>query len=502
MPSAWRAPLAQLALAIVAIVALSWADWADMAYQWWEISTYNHVLLVPFVLAWLVWQRREVLADLVPRAWLPGLVIVAGALFLWLLGTVSGVNLARQLGAVVAMQGAIIALFGPRVVAALWFPLCYMLFLVPFGDELIPALQMITAKITIALTHFSGIPAEIEGVFIDTPAGLFEVAEACSGVKFLIAMIALGTLAAHVCFETWPRLIAFMIASAIIPIIANGIRAWGTIYIAQFAGVEFASGFDHIFYGWVFFAIVVAMLLGLGWKFFDRDPNAPFVSLEQIDRSLLVKRISRAFGNPLATLGAVVAMCAGFALWAAGMASLSAPMPQRIDLPPVQGWLRVDYRPEVWWEPRATGARHRLLGEYADEEGHRVTVFYALYASQDEGHEAGGFGQGAFTPDTAWRWLEYGPAIASGQADRLLANGRTGRLAVTFYKDDNMLSGSNAELRLSTMRSRLLMQEQPTMMLILSAEEGRVVPARESIEAFLSSVGPLGPWMDHIAKGR
>jgi len=80
-----------------------------------------------------------------------------------------------------------------------------MLFLVPFGDELVPTLQMITADLTIALVHLSGIPAVIDGVFIDTPIGLFEVAEACSGVKFLVAMVALGSLAAHVCFASWWR---------------------------------------------------------------------------------------------------------------------------------------------------------------------------------------------------------------------------------------------------------------------------------------------------------
>ena len=91
---------------------------------------------------------------------------------------------------------AIAALLGASliatVIAGLLFPLSYMLFLVPFGDELIPALQTITARLTVALTHLSGIKADIDGVFINTPVGLFEVAEACSGVKFLIAMAALA----------------------------------------------------------------------------------------------------------------------------------------------------------------------------------------------------------------------------------------------------------------------------------------------------------------------
>ncbi|MGL1269245.1 archaeosortase/exosortase family protein, partial [Vibrio parahaemolyticus] len=76
---------------------------------------------------------------------------------------------------------------GPEVVAGLLFPLGYMLFLVPFGDEMIPFLQTITARLTMVLLALAHIPATLDGVFITTPAGYFEVAEACSGVKFLIA---------------------------------------------------------------------------------------------------------------------------------------------------------------------------------------------------------------------------------------------------------------------------------------------------------------------------
>ena len=158
----------------------------------------------------------------------------------------------------------------PRVTAALLFPLAYMLFLVPFGDELVPALQAVTASLAVNLTHASGVPAIVDGIFIDTPAGLFEVAEACSGVKFLVAMIALGTLVAHLCFESPRRRAVFMAACIVVPVLANGVRAWGTIYVAQSQGVEFAAGFDHIVYGWVFFALVMGGLLLGGWRYFDR----------------------------------------------------------------------------------------------------------------------------------------------------------------------------------------------------------------------------------------
>ena len=245
LPLAWHWPLLQLGLAWLALIVLFRTDWAAMAGQWWNISTYNHVLLIPAIIAWLVWQRLGQLGQLRPTNWWPGLAMFAAATLLWLLGAFAGLAIIRQLGAVVMLVTTALALLGPRVGAGLAFPLGYMLMLVPFGEELVPPMQMVTAAITVGLVHASGISATIDGVFINTPAGLFKVAEACSGVMFLVAMFAFGVLAAHVCFIAWRRRIAFMALTLAVPVMANGVRAWGTIFAAQYVGVKRAAGFDQ-----------------------------------------------------------------------------------------------------------------------------------------------------------------------------------------------------------------------------------------------------------------
>lgn len=292
VPTVWRAPLGQLALAWAALIALAWSDWSEMAHQWWDASTYNHILLVPLILAWLVRQRWPELARLAPQAWWTGLAVLACGFLAWLAGSALSINTLSQLGAIVLLQAAVLLFLGPRVVAGLLFPLGYMFFLVPFGDELVPALQALTADMAVALTQASGVPATIDGVFIDTPAGLFEVAEACSGVKFLVAMVALGTLVAHLCFASWKRRALFMAAAVIAPVLANGVRAWGTIYIAQSQGVEFAAGFDHIVYGWIFFALVMTAVLGASWRFFDRSPDDPLIDAAALEASPLLARLA------------------------------------------------------------------------------------------------------------------------------------------------------------------------------------------------------------------
>ncbi|EJL35349.1 exosortase A [Novosphingobium sp. AP12] len=499
---AWQSSIIRLGAAWAVLFAAFFGDWAAMAGQWWDISTYNHILLIPPIIGWLVWQRWPELQRLTPVAWWPGLVLLAGAAFLWLLGAISGLDLARQAGAVAMLGACVPLLLGPRVSMGLVFPLCYLVFLVPVGEELVKPLQTVTADITIALTHLSGIPAEIDGVFIDTPAGLFEVAEACSGVKFLIAMVAFGVLAANVCFLRLTRRAAMLAACVAVPILANGVRAWGTIYAAQIFGIEAAAGFDHIVYGWFFFAIVLALVIAGAWRFFDRPINAPMIDADAIGRARWLGRLEASdFSAKAALAGFALVLCAAWG-WALVADRLEAPMPERIDLPSVPGWTRVDYTPSIWWEPRAEGADHRLLGRYRDAHGHVVDVFVALYASQGEGREAGGFGQGALMPRSPWSWQSPGPAMGDGASDRLLGDGKVERVAVTWYRSGELLSGSNARLKLAVIRDHLLLRARPTATLILSAEDAPRGTAGQAIAAFRASTGPLESWVDRVMQVR
>lgn len=498
-PVAWRRVALVVALAWAALIALFHGDWAAMAGQWWDSSTYTHILVVPAIVAWLVGARSAQLILLTPRVWWPGLIAFGAAATLWLLGALAGFSLASQAGAVAMLVATAITLLGPKASAGLAFPLAYLAFLVPFGDELIPALQIITAKLTIALVGVSGVPARIDGVFIETPAGLFEVAEACSGVKFLIAMVAFGVLVANVCFRSWWRRGAFLVLAVVLPVLANGVRAWGTIFLAQYVGAEQATGIDHLIYGWIFFAVVMAATLAIAWRFFDRGAADPMIDPATIERSTLLGRLERRSIGQLPALAAIAALAVLAMIWATTADRLRATLPDRIALPEVTGWQQIPYAPAVSWEPRASGAEHRLLGRYRDAQGRQVDVFLALYAVQDEGREAGGFGEGALRPHSGWAWLSPGEPVADAKADRLLGAGRHERLAETTYRIGGVTTGSNLRLKLANIADRLMLRARPTTMLILSSEDHA---PDVSLRAFRASVGPLGSWMDRVTQTR
>ena len=216
---------------------------------------------------------------------------------------------------------------------------------------------------------------------------------------------------------------------------------------------------------------------------------------------LLTRLEADRIGGPRMLMG-LAAIVALMLAWASVAERLSAPLPKQIFLPEVKGWSRADFAPRAWWEPRAGGAEHRLLGSYADAEGRRVDVFLALYAAQGKGRRASGFGEGALRADSGWAWLKPGPAMAEGKSDWLLGPGRVERMALTSYRTGNVLTGSGPRLALANMGDRMLLRARPTAMIILSAETMPGKPAGEAVAAFRQSTGPLAPWVDRITQSR
>lgn len=495
LPRGWRAPLLLLAGAWGALLVLFHRDVADLAGIYWNSTTFGHCLFVPPVIGWLVWQRRHDLAQLLPVAWWPGQAIVAAGALAWFGGDAAGVALARHLGLVVMLQGAVVAVLGPHVARGLLFPLAYMIFLVPFGEALEGPLQAITVALTMPLLHLVGVPASVDGVLITIPNGYFEVAEACSGAKFVIAMFAFGALVANVCYVRWSRRIAFFAMAVIVPVFANGLRAFGTIYAAHLTSVEAATGFDHIVYGWVFFAAVMAAVLAIGWRWFDRDPDAPWFDATRLH----VPTRLRADGWSAAGVAIALATL-GYAAGAAAV-SRSDTLPARLALPDVPGWHRVAMSTRAPWAPFYPTADHQLIGRYADAGGRTVDVAVAVYAGQREGHELVAFGQGAVRENDRWVRIADEAPLAGGEVTRITAPGPVERTVATWYRIGGMTTASERAVKIETLKAKLLGGPQRAVAVHLSAERGAGASPREAIAAFLNAAGPVDRLADRIAAG-
>jgi len=489
----WQRHLAALALLSAVILALFWRDAADMAGIWWNSSTFTHCLLIVPMIGWLVSQRIDLLRPLNPAFWWPALVWMAGAGLVWLVGEAAGIGLFRQLGLILMLQGAVGATLGEKLVRGLLFPLSYALLLVPFGEELVPLLQTFTAHISVILLHLSGISAEMEGVFITTPAGFFEVAEECSGVNFLIAMLAYAVFAAHLCFKSWTRRIVFVAAALATTIIANALRAYGTMVAAEIWGIEAAGGIDHIFYGWIFFGLVIVIVMLVARRWFDRPANDVAVDVTGLDGA------PRFAGAAKAVLPAALAIPLIFASWAWLVGGRSAPLPATMAVEAPRGWseTRAD---GMAWMPRFDGADQRLLRHFVDANGRRVTVAIGGYERQAEGREVVAFGQGAVDPDSKWAWSASLPAVDGARTERLLHPGPVLRDAATWYLVNGAITGDPRVAKLAGLKARLLGGDPRALSLIVSSEAGQ--SGRDAIEDFVSASGGAKAMADRALKLR
>ncbi|MDR7154457.1 exosortase A [Sphingobium xenophagum] len=490
----WRGHLTALGVVAFSILTLFFADVQSMAAIWWHSSTFGHCLFIPPLIAWLVQQRLPGLRQMEPVAWAPGLIWLGLGALAWLLGAAAGVAMVRHGALILMLQGATIALLGPAVTRALIFPLFYAFFMVPFGEELVPPLQLVTAHLTMFFLDLSGVPAHMEGIFITTPTGYFEVAEACSGAKFLIAMTAYGVLVCNVCFRTWPRRIIFMSGALLLSILANGVRAFATILVAHLTTIDAAVGFDHVVYGWVFFAIIMIVVMATAWPFFDRKPGDPWFDPRRLQPETPPQRSAgRVAGGALALIVAAP-------LWLATTAATAERLPPRIDLPAVPGWIRSDTPMAYPWKPRFDGADHFVFGRYRNADGQVVDLAIIAYDRQEETRELVGFGQGAADPDSQWVWSSPARAPHDARGEQITAPGPVVRQVVSYYVvGGTPPTGSRPGVKIATMKARLLGQDQRAVAILISAEEGQGARADAAIRAFLTNIGDIQLLADRSA---
>lgn len=480
----WPRHLTALGLLGAAILLLFAGDAAAMVTIWWTSSSYGHILFIPPLIVWLVHQRLPVLRALEPAAWAPGLAWLAAGALLWLLGDAASLAVLRHGALIVMLQGAVASVLGPTVTRALLFPLFYAFFMVPVGSELEPALQLLTAKIAMALLEFAGVPAHMEGIFITIPGGLFRVAEACSGANFLIAMTAYGVLVCHVCFHSWARRAVFLAFALGTCLLANGVRAFATIYVAHLTTVEAAAGFDHIVYGWLFFAVVMAAIMAAAWPFFDRHPGDP-----PLEAPALPPQPTQVRSLSTVCAAALIILITGPAWSHVSTSRSDAPLAAPV-LPEVPGWQRVIKPPTHPWSPRFDGADHLVMARYADARGRIVDLAVATFRRQGDGRELIGFGQGASPPDSGWVWSSPAWAPTNARGEAIAAPGPVLRHVVSFYRvGDAPLTGSTAQVKLATMTARLLMRDQRAVAILISAEEGDTAPADATLRDFLRDLG-------------
>lgn len=245
-------------------VLVFWQGVTTAVDIWISSDVFNHCLFVLPGAIYLAYLKRSELdvSDVMPNYFV--LVLCVGSLFLYAIGLAGNVQLFMHVATFTFLPLSIWAIIGNRLAYKILFPLVFILFCIPIGEELVPALQEVTADMSMVMLNWSGIPVYRSGLYIEIPQGQFLVAEACSGISFFIASIVIGSLYAYLNMQSAKRRIVFVLISILFPVIANGIRVFGIILTAYHTDMEYAAGADHLIYGWIFFSLVLVCLLGIG----------------------------------------------------------------------------------------------------------------------------------------------------------------------------------------------------------------------------------------------
>jgi exosortase A len=382
----------------------------SMFSTWMNSSTFNHGPLIPALAIYLAWRRRDHVAAVPTRFEWTGLVAVAGAIGVWLVGRLSETTVIQQFALVFTMQAFIFCVLGRHVFWQLLFPCFYLIFAVPFGAELVPPLQNITAFFVVTLLRLAGVPVFIDGVFIATPAGNYLVAEACAGLRYLISTVALGLVFANLTFSSWQRRTIFMGLSLFVPIIANGIRAFLIVFVAYLSNNEIAAGIDHIIYGWVFFTFVTFLLFGVGYAM--REP---------LDEDDVPRPVGEggAWTGSVAGAGATVVLALAALIFAESATARTTPIDSAVVPPEFAGFWKAPSRPNEW-APVFAGADLQLDQAY-ERNGVRFGFHVGVYAHERQGATAVTV-EHRFEPSSAWK---------SGAPKRLETSTPDGPISVT-----------------------------------------------------------------------
>lgn len=300
-----RAQLAKPLILAAAILFAYWGVLARLGRFWWEDDNYSHGLLIPFIIGYILWTKRDELASAPkrPSTFWGGLTVACALLALWV-GTAGAEQFTQRMSLVILLAGAAVYFWGVRLLKFLAVPLALLVLAIPipsilFNKVAFP-LQLFASRCAVWAMRQFDIPVLREGNVIELlPLGSattkkLEVVEACSGIRSLMTLVTLavvfayfttpedkdagggrGEASARPFYARYPFWRALLIVGAAVPIaiITNAMRVSGTGILARYYGTEVADGFFHSFSGWVVYIVAFLLLFAFGWLIDRFNPN-------------------------------------------------------------------------------------------------------------------------------------------------------------------------------------------------------------------------------------
>ena len=239
-----------------------------MVQQWYNDPNYSHGFIVPIIAGYFLYERREELvkAEVAPSN--AGLIIIIFGLLQLCVGYLAFELYTMRSSFIVILAGLILYFMGAAVFRITLLPVLYLFFMVPLPylvyDTIAFPLKQLVAKYSVEILQHIGVVIIREGNILLLPETTLEVADACSGIRSLVSLLALATAFAVMSQKSTLKRTVIILMAIPIAIFTNGLRVIGTGVLAQYWGAKAAEGFFHEFAGLAVFGVALLMLAGLG----------------------------------------------------------------------------------------------------------------------------------------------------------------------------------------------------------------------------------------------
>lgn len=354
----------------------------SLVQGWWSSDEHSHGVLVPFLVIYMIWLKRDVLPTLDLSPSILGFVLLFGMVALQFVAMALDVIMLEQTVFVALIPSLALALLGWKLIWVLFFPLFYLIFATPVWELAAPHLQDITTMASVGILKMVGVPIFVETNYITIPEGEFLIAEACGGLRFVIAACAISTLYAYLNFKRVYKQVVFVAAALVGAVVLNWLRVVVVILIGHINGMAHPMVADHYSLGWWMFAFALFPLFYFGARL-GCDYQEVEVKVAPAQGNSIQERGSlRVF---LWTAGAIIVLVSApmFVYW---MSGYEGPVGYKISAPVLPSpWSKIKGGVEGW-SPSYKGASQELLATYTVSNS-RIRYYNAYFAKQHQGAE-------------------------------------------------------------------------------------------------------------------
>jgi len=258
----------QLILVLALLAGMYFKIVPDMVSDWYRDENYSHGFLVPIIAGYFLWQRWPELKNRQVKPDGLGLLVIIWGVIQLLVAWFGTEYFTMRTSLFELLAGMTLFWFGREVLKGMALPLGYLIFMVPIPyiiyDMIAFPLKLFVTRVSVSFLKIVGVVVMREGNIIMFPTTTLEVADACSGIRSLISLLALATAYAFLMKTSNVRRWIIIVSAVPIAVATNSLRVIVTGILAQWWGASAAEGFFHEFAGMAVFVMAMVMLVAFG----------------------------------------------------------------------------------------------------------------------------------------------------------------------------------------------------------------------------------------------